>query len=72
MNFKNIPAGKKLILALLLVVFIGTFLFLAYGLVYASTESLYKKNAFIIGLFFLVIGKLTISFYKSAINKHPA
>jgi hypothetical protein len=70
MNFKHISFIKKIIVILLISALIVNTIFLVYGLVYASATSVYRKDVFITGLLFLLIGRYTISFYKSANNNH--
>lgn len=65
MNVKPAPHHHKIILLLLILVSIVNFFVLGYSLLYASPDSIYKKNAFLIGVLFIVIGRLTISRYKS-------
>jgi hypothetical protein len=69
MNLKN-PLKKKIIFVILTLALLVNSIFLIYGLVYASTESIYKKNGLIIGILFIAIARITISFYKSSIRKH--
>ena len=70
MNFKSIPTNKRILLVLLSLCGLVAFCFLIYALVYAAPESVYKKNAFIIGLLFISIGRITMNVYNSIKNKH--
>lgn len=70
MDFRTIPSSKKITLLLLSLFLLVTSALLIYALVYAAPESIYKKYAFIIGLLFLIIGRITITVYKSNKSKH--
>jgi hypothetical protein len=68
MNFKNITIGKKIIIISLAIASVISLLFLIYALMYADAESVYRKNGFVIGLFFIALTRFTMSFYKKAIG----
>jgi hypothetical protein len=68
--FRDISAGKKVIFILLVLASIVALCFTTYAIVYAQTESTYKKNAFVIGILFITAGRFTILFYKKYIGRH--
>jgi hypothetical protein len=69
MNSTYLTKSKKIILSLLFIISAALLYLLIYALVYAPTDSNYKKYAFIIGLTFIVIGRITMSTYKNFTKK---
>ena len=67
--FRDISMGKKAVFILLLIASIVALYFLIFNLVYAQPGSIYKKNVFLIGLFFFVAARFTILFYKKYISR---
>jgi hypothetical protein len=70
MNFKDISQSKKIIFFGLTLASIISLSFLIFGLVYANPENLFRKYALIIGLGFILVSRIAISFYKTSIGKH--
>ena len=66
MNKKQQTFGtsKKVLLTILGIVWIISLSFLLYALVYASEESLYKKNALIIGFFLIAVTSIMQRLYS--------
>jgi hypothetical protein len=69
MDFPKSPAGKKLVLLLLSLIWMAYLIFLIYTLVYSGKESVYRKNAFVTGLGFLIITWITRSAFKKFEDK---
>ncbi len=67
--FSDISLGKKVIFILLVLALIVALYFLIYSLVYARPESMYRKNAIVVGLSLIVLGRFTTLFYKKYVSR---
>jgi hypothetical protein len=65
MNTNNLTIRNKIIMSLLFIVSAALLYLLIYALVYASPDSNYKKYAIIIGLAFIIAGRITMGTYKN-------
>jgi len=69
MKFKDISLIEKAkFIGLLLIVLVSLSL-LIFALVYANPENIYKKYAFLIGIGFIVISRVTLLYYKNIISR---
>jgi hypothetical protein len=69
MKFKYISLIEKAkFIGLLLTVLVSLSL-LIFALVYANPENTYKKYAFLIGIGFIVISRVTLWYYKNIISR---
>ncbi len=70
MNLVAIPPSKKIALIILALLSITLTALLAYALVYAPADSLFKKDVLIIGLSFLGVLRHTIWYFKKILRKY--
>jgi multidrug transporter EmrE-like cation transporter len=69
MKFKDISLIEKAKLIGLLLTVLVSLSFLIFALVYANPENIYKKYAFLIGIGFIVISRVTLLYYKNIISR---
>jgi hypothetical protein len=70
MNLAKLPAIKRVVLISLGILVVINLLLLVYALIYADSESIYKRYAIVFCFSFIVVVRLTRYYYNTAANKH--
>jgi hypothetical protein len=69
MQLENISVSGKILLLILLIADVTSLTFLIYALVYAKSETSYRRYALLIGLAFILLTQLTVVLLRRFNNK---